>query len=353
MSEKKHLIDFASCGGCSAKLASKDLAQVLQTLPETHDERLLVGHETFDDAGVYYLNPEQALVQTVDFFPPNYNDPVWFGRVAAANSISDVYAMGGVPVTALSIVGFPSSELPLEALTGILKGAQEKVAECGAVLVGGHTIRDPELKFGLSVTGLVHPARVTSNAGAKPGDVLFLTKPLGMGPVTTAYRKSAIAEEHMLRAIQQMATLNKSAAEAMSAVGINEAHGIHAATDVTGIGLVGHARNIARASKVTLSFRADALPLFEGAREFAAQGLNSGAMKTNEALLAEQIEIAAGLNEGLRRVIFDAETSGGLLIAVASQSKERLARELSKRGVACIAEVGHVEAQGPKLLTVR
>ena len=326
---------------------------MLRVLPQVQDERLLVGHATFDDAGVVLLNPEQALVQTVDFFPPVVDDPFVYGQVAAANSLSDVYAMGGTPLTAMGLVCFPSGELPMEVLGEILKGGAEKVREAGALLVGGHSVKDPELKFGFSVTGTVHPARVTSNAGAKPGDLLFLTKPLGMGPVTTAYRKRVISDAQMRRATTQMATLNKAAAEAMSAVGINEPQGVHAATDVTGFGLLGHARNLAEASRVTLAFHAAALPVFEGARAFAAQGINSGAMKQNEALLEGQVEIAPGVAEDLRRVIFDAETSGGLLIAVAPASAGRLRDELRKRGVAVVAEVGAVEARGKFLLKVR
>ena len=330
-------------------MPSKDLAQVLRGLPRLDDSRLLVGHATFDDAGVYWLNPELALVQTLDFFPPIVDDPYVFGQVAAANSLSDVYAMGGTALTAMGIVCFPLGELPHEVLTEILKGGSERIQAAGATLVGGHSVKDPEIKFGLSVTGTVHPQRVTSNAGAQIGDVLFLTKPLGMGPVTTAYRKRALSDEHMKRATNQMTVLNKAAAEAMSAVGINAPEGVHAATDVTGFGLLGHARNIAAASNATLTFHADKLPFFDGALAFSEQKINSGALQQNDELLSGQIEFGASVKEAQRRTVLDAETSGGLLIAVAAASAGRLKKELEKRGTLA-AEAGVVEVRGKFLL---
>ena len=326
-------------------MPSKDLAQVLCGLSQGNDPRVIVGHATFDDAGVYLLDSERALVQTVDFFPPIVDDPYVYGQVAAANSLSDVYAMGGTPLTAMGLVCFPLGDLPNEVLTEILKGGTDRIQAAGAALVGGHSVKDPELKFGLSVTGLVHPLRISSNAGARPGDVLFLTKPLGMGPVTTAYRKQAISAEHMKRATDQMAQLNKAACEAMSAVGINEPSGVHAATDITGYGLLGHARNICEASHVTLVFRTDKIPFFEGALAFSDQKINSGAMKQNEQLLAGQIEVGPSVSEAQRRTTFDAETSGGLLIAVAPDGADNLKKELEKRGAGAVA-VGRVEARG-------
>lgn len=296
-----------------------------------------------------YLTSETALVQTVDFFPPVVDDPFVFGQVAAANSLSDVYAMGGVPFTAMGIVCFPLGELPNEVLTEILRGGADRIHASGALLVGGHSVKDPELKFGLSVTGTVHPQRVTSNANAKPGDRLFLTKPLGMGPITTAYRRKEIDAAHMKRATDVMTALNKGAAEAMTAIGINDSKGVHAATDITGYGLLGHARNMAGASNVTLAFSAEKMPYFEGAREFAARKINSGAIKQNELLLQDLVEVGASVKDEQRRVIFDAETSGGLLIAVAPESAGRLASELKKRGAGA-DEVGVVEPRGAFML---
>jgi len=295
-------------------------------------------------------------VQTVDFFPPVVDDPYQFGQVAAANSLSDVYAMGGVPLTALSIVAFPNKELDLSILGEILRGAGDKCKEAACAIVGGHSVSDPEIKFGLSVTGTVHPKKVTANDGARPGDRLFLTKPLGIGPVTTAYRKRAISDEMMNRAIAQMARLNKNGADAMRAIGIitsgAQGSGVHAATDITGFGLLGHARNIAAASNVTLVFRAAAIPIFDGASDFARKKMNSGALKQNQDLLQGLVELAPNLDDGIARVIFDAETSGGLLISVSADKGDELLRELKARGENEAVEIGFVEARGSFLLKV-
>ncbi|HLX63285.1 MAG TPA: selenide, water dikinase SelD [Planctomycetota bacterium] len=328
----------------------KELAQVLRSLPPIHDPRLAVGPASFDDAGVYVLSKDLALVQTVDFFPPIIDDPFQFGQVAAANSLSDVYAMGGEPLTALSLVCFPNTELDLSVLGDILRGGADKCAEAGCTIVGGHSVRDPEIKFGFSVTGTIHPDRVASNAGAKVGDRLFLTKPLGTGATTTAFRKKAISGEVMAVSIKQMAALNKAAADSMRALGINTA--IHAATDITGFGLLGHARNIAAASGVKLVFRAGALPLVVGAREFAAKKMSSGAYKQNQDLLQSLVELPAAFDEALHRIIFDAETSGGLLIAVAPEKGDALLADLKRRGVSQAVEVGFIEPAGSALLKI-
>jgi len=323
-------------------------------LPEVRDPRLVVGHATFDDAGVYRLSADLALVQTIDFFPPVVDDPFQFGQVAAANSLSDVYAMGGEPLTALSLVCFPNTELDLSVLGEILRGGGEKCAEAKCTIVGGHSVRDPEIKFGLSVTGTVHPDRVTSNDGARPGDRLFLTKPLGMGAATTAYRKRAISDEHMNRAIAQMATLNDKAAAAMRAIGIvmkgASGPGVSAATDITGFGLLGHARNIAAASNVTLCFRASSIPVFDGALDFAAKKMTSGAYKQNQDLLNGLVALPANFDERVHRIIYDSETSGGLLIAVSPEKGDALLADLKSRGVNDAVEVGFVEDKGAALL---
>ena len=324
----------------------------MRTLPGQTDARLLVGLDTFDDAGIVRLSETLALVQTVDFFPPMLNDPHLFGQVAAANSLSDIYAMGGTPLTAMSIVAFPSDQLPLEILGEILRGGSEKISEAGAMLVGGHSVRDPEIKFGLSVTGTVHPDKIASNSGARPGDILILTKLLGMGPLTSAYRKGSLSDDDMKQAGLQMARLNKPAAEAMTAVGINTPQGIHAATDVTGFGLVGHARNIARGSKMTLVFESNKLPFFPDSLNFSEQKCNTGALKQNEKLLEGQIDVSTGVPEKIRRTIFDAETSGGLLMAIAPESGAFLLKELNARGVHEAVEVGRVEAQGAFALRI-
>jgi selenide,water dikinase len=326
------------------------LAQVLRNLPPVNDPRLLVGHASFDDAGVYALTDDIALVQTIDFFPPMIDDPYLYGQVAAANSLSDVYAMGGDPLTALSFVCFPSTDLDLGILGEILRGAGEKCAEAHCTIVGGHSVRDPEIKFGLSVTGTIHPKKIASNAGAKVGDRLILTKAIGVGPLTTAYRKGVISDELMGHAVKQMATLNKVAAEVMRAFGVNDA--VHAATDITGFGLLGHARNIAVASRVKIVFDAKAVPLLPGARDFAAQKLSTGAYKQNQSLLEGLVEVPVNFDEILHRIFYDAETSGGLLISVAPERSADLLNDLHARGVSAAVEVGWVEAPGAALLKI-
>jgi selenide,water dikinase len=296
------------------------------------DPRLLVGPETLDDAGVYRMGPKEALVQTVDFFPPIVDDPVWFGRIAAANSLSDVYAMGGRPLTALNIVGFPSG-LDLSVLGEILRGGIEKLREAGCALLGGHSVRDSEVKYGLAVTGLVDPERMTTNAGVRAGDRLVLTKPLGMGAFSTAIKKGRVAPAEEEAGSRQMATLNRGAAEAMSAAGAR------AATDITGFGLLGHSANMARESGVTIRFHAAALPIFPGSRELAREGLVSGGVKRNREQLQERIRVEAGVPADLLDVILDAETSGGLLIAIAPDRFDALARGLTERQVTGV-EVG-------------
>jgi selenide, water dikinase len=319
-------------------------------LPAIEDPRLLVGHATFDDAGVFRLSADLALVQTIDFFPPVVDDPFLYGQVAAANSLSDIYAMGGEPLTALSLVCFPNTELDLSILGEILRGGGEKTREAGCTIVGGHSVRDAEIKFGFAVTGTIHPDKVTSNAGAKAGDRLILTKSLGMGALTTAYRKRAISDELMTRAVHQMAALNKAAAACMRAAGINTA--VHAATDITGFGLLGHSRNIAAASNVTLVFRAAQIPVFEGALDFAGKKMTSGAYKPNQDLLQNLVELPANFDERLHRIIFDSETSGGLLMSVAPDKADALLQDLKASGVTGAVEVGFVEARGPHILKV-
>jgi len=319
-------------------------------LPPITDSRMTVGPASFDDAGIFVINKDLALVQTVDFFPPVVDDPFMFGQIAAANSLSDVYAMGGEPLTALSLVCFPNKELPLSILGEILRGGGEKCAEAGCTIVGGHSVSDPEIKFGFSITGTIHPDHVTSNDGAKPGDRLFLTKPLGIGAITTAYRKKAITPKAMDVALKQMATLNKAGAESMRAMGIGA--NVHAATDITGFGLLGHARNIAAASNVTIVFNASSIPLIDGAYDFARRKMFSGAYKQNQELLEGLVELPANFDENLHRIIYDSETSGGLLISIAPEKGDELLADLKARGIADAVEVGRVEARGQSLLKV-
>src|SRR5687767_10143892 len=264
-----------------------DLSRALAALPSKSDPRLLVGRETFDDAGVFRLSDDVALVQTVDFFAPIVDDPYDFGQIAAANALSDVYAMGGEPLTAMNIVGFPIGQLPLSVLTDILRGGQDKVHEAGAVIVGGHTIVDEELKYGLSVTGRVDPRRMLTNAAARPGDILLLTKPIGTGIVATAAKRGSLGRAEVDTMLDSMRRLNAEASRAAQAVGAT------CATDVTGFGLLGHASHIARASGVTLRIRAGAVPLLPGAREAWLAGSSTGGAERNEAYLAPLVDWGA------------------------------------------------------------
>jgi selenide,water dikinase len=312
-----------------------DLVEILSQIPRSTSDDLIVGPETLDDAGVFRITPDIALVQTLDFFPPIHDDPLWFGRIAAANALSDVYAMGGVPLTVMNIVGFPK-ELPISILGEILKGGAEKVIEAGAVVVGGHSVQDAEIKYGLSITGRVHPDRVVSNAAAKPGDLLVLTKPLGMGATSTAMKFEKLEARLAEAAAVQMATLNKGGAAAMLRCGVRSA------TDITGFGLAGHGRGMAQASGVTLEIVAAAVPLFEGALALAEQKMLSGGAKRTRAFLGAHAEVAASVPDALAGLMFDSETSGGLLIAIAKEREHELLEELKKEGTICAATIGRV-----------
>lgn len=276
-------------------------------------ENLLVGYNKADDAGVYKLTDDIALVQTVDFFPPIVDDPFTFGQIAAANALSDVYAMGGRPLTGLNILGFPAGKLDESVLTEVLRGGGDKLVEAGAVVVGGHSVKDDELKYGVAVTGIVHPDHIVTNGGARPGDVLYLTKPLGTGLITTGIKRQAVGPELEKIVAMQMAQLNRAAAELMVA------HGVHAATDITGYGLLGHAFEMAVASTATLQIIAEALPLMPQAMELAAAKMIPGGANANRDFMLGKASIASGLDENLVAVLFDPQTSGGLLIAIPSE----------------------------------
>ena len=278
-------------------------------MPVHADRRVLVGRETFDDAGVFVLRDDLALVQTVDFFAPIVDDPYTFGQIAAANALSDVFAMGGEPLTALAIVGFPAGKLPPSVLTEILRGGQDKVREAGAVLIGGHSIIDEELKFGLSVTGQAHPARLLTNATARPGDRLVLTKPLGTGLLATAAKGGQLPDEPLRALHATMSALNAAASRAALAAGIT------CATDVTGFGLLGHALNVARGSSVTLRIEGRLLPELPGARNLWRAGTRTGGAERNEAYLAPHVDSVSADPADLALAL-DPQTSGGLLLAV-------------------------------------
>jgi selenide,water dikinase len=303
------LTAHARCAGCAAKLGAADLAQALAGVPSYPDPRLLVGRESFDDAGIFLVREDLALVQTVDFFAPIVDDPYEFGQIAAANALSDVYAMGGEPLTALAIVGFPVGTLPLHVLTDMVRGGQDKVREAGATLVGGHTIIDEELKFGLSVTGQADPRRLLTNAAAQAGDLLVLTKPLGTGLLATAARQGRLddAGREVLHA--SMRTLNRVASRAALAAGLR------CATDVTGFGLLGHASHVARASGVSIVLRGAALPELGGARALWQSGIRTGGAERNERFVAALADWSRAAPADLALAL-DPQTSGGLLVAV-------------------------------------
>ncbi len=282
----------------------------MQSLPRQSHPDLLVGMETADDAGVYRLTPEIALIQTVDFFTPVVNDPYTFGQIAAANALSDVYAMGGRPLTALNIVCYPSKTVPQEALHAILAGGLDKIHEAGALLVGGHSVDDTELKYGLSVTGVVHPDRVLTNGGARVGDQLILTKPLGTGVIATAMKGRLATPEAEADAIRVMTTLNRLPAECL------ESLAVHAVTDITGFGLLGHALEMAVASKVEITFYAQRIPLLAAAHEYAAMGLVPAGSFANRNFCANSLQVAPDIDPVLVDLMSDAQTNGGLLLAV-------------------------------------
>ena len=303
------------------------------------DPDVLVRHDTYDDAGVVRLSSEIALVQTVDFFTPIVDDPYDFGQIAAANAMSDVYAMGGTPRTALNLVCWPPSGLDLDVLGAILAGGSDKIHEAGCALVGGHSIQDEELKYGLAVTGLVRPADIVTNAGARPGDALVLTKPLGTGILTTALKRGARTADSIAGAVASMKALNGSAME------IARRHGVRAATDITGFGLLGHASQSADAGGVTFAFRAGSLPAFEGARALAVAGHVPGGGEANRAYFGPRVEIGA-VAEADVLLAFDPQTSGGLLLAVPGTAADALVAELADQGWSAAAQIGEVEPRG-------
>jgi selenide, water dikinase len=315
---------------------------VLGKLARQQDPNVLVGFDHADDAGVYQIAPDQALVQTVDFFTPIVDDPYTFGQIAATNSLSDVYAMGGKPLTALALVCFPE-KADLEILEQILAGGLSKMIEAGCTVIGGHSIRDEETKFGYSVTGLIDPKRVVANAGAKPGDVLIFTKALGTGIISTAIKKGKAQQEWIDAAVQSMTTLNKQAAEVIQQGKFK----VDAMTDVTGFGLIGHAREMALASNVSLCLNALNIPLIAGAEECVRSGYIPGGLNNNRDFAECVVEYEPSIGDEVKALLFDPQTAGGLLIAVAARDGDSLLEKLQTAGVTAhrIGEV--VESQKP------
>lgn len=307
----------------------------------------MIGVEHFSDAGIYKLTDEIALVQTLDFFPPGVDDPYTFGQIAAANSLSDVYAMGGTPRTAMNIVGFPDKELPMSVLGEILKGGAERVHAAGAVVLGGHSVRDSEIKFGLSVTGIVHPDRMMNNESAQPGDVLVLTKALGTGFISSAMKKGKAPDDAIAAATASMVELNRAASEAAMAMGVK------ASTDITGFGLAGHAAEMAEGSGVTLELHLDKLPLIDGAMAMHKAGYTSGANTSNLSFLSDRVQVAGhAVDHDNLPFIYDPQTSGGLLLTVAEDKADALLQELKKRGNTVAAIIGRVDGKSGADLVV-
>jgi selenide,water dikinase len=335
---------------------------VLGKLARQHDPNVLVGFDHADDAGVYQIGPATALVQTVDFFTPIVDDPYTFGQIAATNALSDVYAMGGRPLTALALVCFPEKG-DLDILERILAGGLSKMVEANCTVVGGHSIRDDETKFGYSVTGLIHPSRVFTNAGAKPGDRLLLTKALGTGVISTAIKKGVARKSWIDAAVASMTTLNKTAAEIVinhqeSGSANDERRTInhrsspvHAMTDVTGFGLIGHAREIALASNVALRLHASSIPVLEGALDCVRAGHIPGGLNANRDFAECNLGYEDGIPDDLKTLLFDPQTAGGLLISVAREYTAELTRSLNSAGIAA-AEIGEVLPSSKPLITV-
>jgi selenide,water dikinase len=352
LAETVKLTAGAKAAGCAAKLAPGTLDAVLRRLPPQQDENVLVGFETSDDAGVYRLSDDLAMVQTVDILTPIADDPYMYGQIAAANSISDVYAMGGRPVSALSIVCFPPKE-STDVLEAILRGGLDKMIEAGCAVVGGHSVRDEEIKFGYAVTGVIHPARVWRNKGARAGDVLLLTKPLGCGVLTTALKQGRAGEADIGTANDGMARLNRDAADALHEVESlsNGGTPVHSVTDITGFGLLGHAREMAVSSGVSFEIDHARIAFLPGAIDAARGGFFSAGLKNNRDFIASCAEFADGVAEEFEQLLFDPQTSGGLLVSIAPEAAEAALAALARRGVEARA-IGRVVAKTSPLLHV-
>jgi selenide,water dikinase len=324
----------------------------LRQLPRPEDTNLLVGYDTSDDAGVYQLTGEMALVATVDFFTPIVDDAADFGRIAAANSLSDVYAMGGRPILALSILGFPPSAKP-SLMEAILRGGLEKMAEAGCTVAGGHSIRDEELKFGYAVTGLIDPRRIWRNVGAQPGDVLLLTKPLGTGVIATALKSGKAAPESVAAAVESMQRLNRGAAEVLRSLESEAGPSpLHAVTDVTGFGLLGHAREIAAGSNVSLELDSASIDYLPGAAAAAEAGFLAGGLVANREFLDGCVEFDAAVASATRSLLFDPQTSGGLLVALGEPAARQAIAALEQHGIDA-RQIGRVVPKTAPLIQVR
>jgi len=332
---KIDLLQMVESGGCSAKISPKQLEEILKYLPLPKDPNILVDIDTHDDAGVYKVNDDLALVLTTDFFPPVCSDPYEFGQIAAANSISDVYAMGGDPVLALNIMMFPAAKLPMVAYADILKGGFDKASEAGVRIIGGHTLDDYPPKYGLAVVGYIHPGKIITNAGVIPGDSLILTKPIGTGVILAGHRLGMVSDDNLAEAKRLMKLLNKTGAEVM------KRYNIRGATDITGFGLAGHTLKMAKASKVSLIINMKEVPLIGNSYQLIDDGCIPGASFRNLDYAEKDIDFASDLDYNLKMIAFDAQTSGGLLFSAPSDKVNKILEDLRSAGLSDSKVIGY------------
>ncbi|MFC2104012.1 selenide, water dikinase SelD [Bacteroidota bacterium] len=340
------LTKFTQGLGCACKLRPQELEKILKDLPINDNPNILIDARNSDDAAVYKINNDTTLVQTVDFFTPIVDKPYDFGAIAAANALSDIYAMGATPLFALNIVGFPSNRLPIEVLNQILKGAQNKANEAGISILGGHTIDDPELKYGMVVSGTVNPNKILSNSKAKDGDAIILTKPIGLGIITTALKRGLVSKETENRVIKIMSELNKYAAEIMQQFDVN------ACTDVTGFGLLGHLSEITLASKIDVEIFSDLVPIIEETWEFAASNIIPGGSTNNLNHFSKYIEWNSNISEIEKIILCDAQTSGGLLFTIPTNQKDEVLKLLKESGITYASHIGNCVSKGNGLITI-
>jgi selenide,water dikinase len=341
------LTQFVENAGCASKISQTDLKIVLAGLPAISDPKVLVSADTCDDAGVYKLTDDLALVQSVDVFTPNVDDPYIFGQIAASNSLSDIYAMGGQPLTALSVVGFPIETISHKVMNQMLRGGIDKMKEAGVEVIGGHSIKDSEIMFGFAVTGTINPKKIITNDKAMPGDMLVLTKPLGTGVISFASQLNRASKEDMEAISLSMAQLNKAAAETMVEAGVTTA------TDVTGFGLMGHLSEMVAQSGVTAEIYTDQVPFFEGVLAYVREELISGAIERNREYAVQFVEVREGVSEDVEIALYDPQTSGGFLIAVKEDHTEEFIQKLKKKGLDAAAIIGRViaKSEGKIVLT--
>jgi len=341
------LTRFVENAGCASKISQDDLKKALSGLPHIFDPNVLVSSETCDDAGIYKLDDERALVQSVDVFTPVVDDPYLFGQIAAANSVSDIYAMGGKPLTALSIIGFPVDRVSHRVMNKMMQGGIDKLREAGTVVLGGHSIKNKEIMFGFAVTGLIHPRRIITNDKAKPGDVLILTKPLGTGTLSFAAQIGKAEGGWLVETGRSMSELNKTAAEIMVEAGVR------AATDVTGFGLLGHLSEIAVQSGVTAEVYADAVPLFEGVLICLRRQIISGAIERNREYASKFVVRDEAVEEELETALYDPQTSGGLLMCVGAKKAVAVMKKLKKAGIERAAVIGRIVESSEGKIVIR